>query len=201
MKKPIVLLSLLIAILFLVLIFGGWFYGGNFDTSTSEHSFREFTEFLNKGQVAKLVVVNNEHVDVYLKTGTIRAQTGSKFPSITNPNDKGPAFNFKISTVDRFGKDLDEAEKNISAEGRPVVNYDSQVDYMHDIIPILFPFLLFVIIIGVGILNIYIVRAIFSIPIFLNHQKAQTKLLSKIAQKNGVSDENIKEILDEFQIK
>ena len=81
-------------------------FGNNFGATTVEHSFQEFTEFLNKGQVAKLVVINNEHVDVYLKPGALPTQ-GNKSPSIINPNDKGPAFNFKIGTVDRFGENYE----------------------------------------------------------------------------------------------
>ncbi len=130
--------------LILLAIVGAQIYGGNFGATTAEHSFQEFTEFLNKGQVAKLVVINNEHVDVYLKPGALPAQPTGKFPSIANPNDKAPAFNFKIGTVDRFGKDLDEAEKNIPVEARPPVSYDSQGDYMHILQSFLIPVILLV---------------------------------------------------------
>ena len=131
--------------LILLAIVGAQIYGGNFNGVTAEHSFQEFTEFLNKGQVAKLVVINNEHVDVYLKPGAVAApQPGGKFPSIANPNDKGPSFNFKIGTVDRFGKDLDEAEKNIPVENRPPVNYDSQGDYVQILKSFLIPVILLV---------------------------------------------------------
>jgi cell division protease FtsH len=130
--------------LILLAIVGAQIYGGNFNGVTAEHSFQEFTDFLNKGQVAKLVVINNEHVDVYLKPGAVPAPQGGKSPSMINPNDKGPAFNFKIGTVDRFGKDLDEAEKNIPVENRPPVNYDSQGDYVQILKSFLIPVILLV---------------------------------------------------------
>ncbi len=130
--------------LILLAVVGAQIYGGNFNAVTAEHSFQDFTEYLNKGLVAKLVVINNEHVDVYLKPGAVPAQPGSKFPSIANPNDKGPAFNFKIGTVDRFGKDLDEAEKNIPVESRPPVSYDTQGDYIQILKSFLIPVVLLV---------------------------------------------------------
>ncbi len=130
--------------LILLAIVAAQIYGGNFNGVTAEHSFQDFTEYLNKGQVAKLVVINNEHVDVYLKPGSVPTPQGSKSPMIANPGDKGPAFNFKIGTVDRFGKDLDEAEKNIPIDSRPPVNYDTQGDYMQILKSFLIPVVLLV---------------------------------------------------------
>ncbi len=129
----------------LLAIVGAQIYGGNLGSTTAEHSFQEFTEFLNKGQVSKLVVVNNEHVDVYLKPGAIPAPPAGKFPSsAAATSDKIPAFNFKIGTVDRFGKDLDEAEKNIASADRPAVNYATEGDYMQLLKSFLIPVILLV---------------------------------------------------------
>ncbi len=114
----------------LLAILGAQFIGGNFGGSATEHSFQDFKENLNKGEVARLVVINNEHVEVYLKPGAVPAgQTPGKMPAVTN--DKTPAYTFKIGTVDRFGKELDEAEKNIPETSRPPVSYDQQGDYLH----------------------------------------------------------------------
>jgi len=57
-------------------------------------------------------------------------------------------------------------------------------------------------IIALFFIAIYLTRYIFSIPILLKHQKAQTLLLLKIARSNGLTDEefkNIKEIIEPDQ--
>ncbi len=124
--------------LILLAILGAQLYGGNFGASTAEHSFQDFKDYLGKGQVAKLIVINNDHVEVYLKPGVVaQPQAGSKVPANSAANnDKTPAFTFKIGTVDRFGKDLDEAEKAIAETNKvPIeqvpVMYDQQGDYLH----------------------------------------------------------------------
>jgi AFG3 family protein len=124
-------------------VIGSQFIGGNFGATPAEHSFQDFRDNLDKGQVSKLVVINNEHVEVYLKPGATPPPATSKFPTISATNDKTPAYTFKIGTIDRFGKDLDDAEKNIPEATRPPVSYDQQGDYLHILLstfllPILF---------------------------------------------------------------
>jgi cell division protease FtsH len=117
--------------LILVAILGAQFYGGNFGNSVTERSFRDFKEYLDKSQVTKLVVINNEHVEVYLKPGSVPPPTPGKVPTISNGNEKTPAFTFKIGTVDQFNKDLAEAQKNIPDPNRVPVMYDQQGDMLH----------------------------------------------------------------------
>jgi len=115
----------------LLAILGAQFVGGNFGAGPAEHTFQDFKVNLEKGEVAKIMVINNDHVEVYLKPGTTTAQPAGKLPAITTNNDKTPAYSFKIGTIDRFGKDLDEAEKNMPEPARPPVLYDQQGDYLH----------------------------------------------------------------------
>ena len=135
--------------LILLIILGAQFYGGNFGASPVERSFQDLKEYLAKGQVAKLTIINNDHVEVYLKPGVvIPAPPGSKAPVTNVNNDKVPAFTFKIGTVDRFGKDLDEAEKAIAETNKAPIEqvpvfYDQQGDYLHILVStFLFPVLL-----------------------------------------------------------
>lgn len=134
--------------LILLAIVAAQFYGGNFGAANAEHSFQDLKDYLSKGQVARLVIINNDHVEVYLKPGVAQPATGGKSPLTTANNDKTPAFAFKIGTVDRFGKDLDEAEKEIAEKNKtPIeqvpVMYDQQGDYLHLLVQtFLFPVLL-----------------------------------------------------------
>src|ERR1700742_3801138 len=73
----------------LLAIIGAQFLGGNFGASTTDHSFEDLKDNLTKGQVAKLVVINNDHVEVYLKPGASVPPPQGKFPTAsTASNDK-----------------------------------------------------------------------------------------------------------------
>ncbi len=122
--------------LIVLAILGAQFFGGNFGTSVAEHSFDDFKDNLTKNQVTRIVVINNDHVDVYLKPGVVPTQPQGKLPSISNTNpDKNPAFSFKIGTVDQFNKDLIAAESEIEKNNKDFVHitpmYDQQGDYLH----------------------------------------------------------------------
>jgi len=108
-------------------------YGGNLNSVNSEHSFQDFVAYDMKGQVSKLKVINNDHVEVYLKKGVPLPQApGTRLqPADQTSNDKITAFEFKIGTIEQFNKDLAEAEKNLPVEARAPVFYDQQGDYMH----------------------------------------------------------------------
>ena len=121
--------------LILLGILGIQLINGNFGTTTPEHSFQEFKDNLAKEQVARIVVINNDHVDVYLKPGVVPPQQpASKMPALA-ANDKNPAYSFKIGTVDQFNKDLKDAEEEIEKGNKGFAHispmYDQQGDYLH----------------------------------------------------------------------
>ncbi len=58
-----------------------------------------------------------------------------------------------------------------------------------------------VLLLALFILGIFITRAIFSIDTMIDHFKAQTALLSKIARQQGVSDLEIKTSLYNIKVK
>ena len=117
--------------LILLAIVGAQFVSGNLGGSAAERGFQDFKDYLNKGEVTKLVVINNEHVEVYLKPGAMPAPAGTKPGLGANANDKGPAFTFKIGTVDQFSKDLADAEKSLPDASHVPVLYDQQGDILH----------------------------------------------------------------------
>jgi len=128
--------------LIVVAILGANFYGGNLSNSVVEGSFQEMKNRLAKNEVAKLIVINNEHVEVYLKPGAAPVATG-KAPLAAN--GKEPAFTFKIGTVDQFNKDLADAEKNIPDADHVPVMYDQHGDLLHTFLQtLLLPIIFFV---------------------------------------------------------
>ena len=119
--------------LIVLVILGVQFYGGSLTSATTEHSFQDFMAYDLKGEVAKLKVINNDHVEVYLKNNVpLPVQPGVRQPA-TAPlaSDKAVAFEFKIGTVEQFNKDLADAEKTLPTEAHVPVFYDQQGDYIH----------------------------------------------------------------------
>jgi AFG3 family protein len=120
--------------LLVVVILGANFYGSNFGASVAERSFKDFREYVLKGQVQKAVVVNNDQVEVYLKKGAVPPQSAGRVPTIATGNERMPAFSFKIGTVDQFNKDLADAQKNLPDDSRVNLIYDQRGDIMHVIL-------------------------------------------------------------------
>lgn len=108
---------------------------GNFNNTGGEHSFQDFRiNYLDKGLVEKVIVINNDKVDVYLKPRAVQQpQSGSKTPSLSVASDKTAAFEFKIGSVEQFRADLHDAQQNIPANQQVAVYYDTQGDFLHQI--------------------------------------------------------------------
>jgi len=117
----------------MLIVLGELFYGGNFGATSSDKSFDDLKGYLAKDEVTKLVIINNDHVDVYLKQGAI--QNNGKLPAVTNNSDKNPAFAFKIGTVEQFNRDINETITDIKAVNKefikPRIEYDQQGDILH----------------------------------------------------------------------
>ncbi len=117
------------------------FFVSNSNNPTHEHSFQEITPFMAKGEVTKLVVVNNDYVEVFLKPGAMPApvQPDSKIPSLNMNNEKGPAFTFRIGSVDQFYNELHDAEQALPENLRNItVTYDTRGDLLHSILNSIF---------------------------------------------------------------
>ena len=130
----------------LLIIFGVQFFGGNITSFNNEYSFQDFKAYNDKGQVAKIKVVNSDHVEVYLKKdvplppATVQGKKVS--PGLSN--ERNAAFEFKIGSVEQFGKDLAEAEKNLPEPAHVAVLYESQQDYTKILFNIILPILVMV---------------------------------------------------------
>ncbi len=124
-----------------LIILGVQFYGGSFNPIATERSFQDFKLYNDSNKVAKLKVINNDHVEVYFKQGVALPPSGNgKYAPAAGSNDKTPAFEFKIGTVEQFSKDLAEAEKNLPpGVAHVAVFYDQQPDYIHVVMQFLLP--------------------------------------------------------------
>ncbi len=78
-------------------------------------SFEEFNQNMLQGEdVQKLVVVNKEYVEIFIKPDRLQEQ---KYKDVSSTNfntvNPGPHYRFKILSVDDFTKKLSEAETEI----------------------------------------------------------------------------------------
>ncbi len=120
----------LLAVLFIGLQFFKW--GG----TTVEISQQRFeNQLLPSGDVEKVIVVNREIIEVY-----IRNDRHSRYEEIEKNNlTEGPHFTFKIGSVDNFVNRLDEAQAELSPDQRIPVYYEQRKDWGSDILSWLLP--------------------------------------------------------------
>jgi ATP-dependent metalloprotease FtsH len=120
----------LLAVLFIALQFYNW--GGN-SVEISQQRFEN--ELLKGGDVEKIVVINRDLVEIFIRKDRI-----SKYPEITENNIvEGPHFTFKIGSVDNFVDRLDEAQKDTPPDQRIPVFYEQRKDWGTDILGWLLP--------------------------------------------------------------
>ncbi|MCD6063886.1 MAG: ATP-dependent metalloprotease FtsH, partial [Flavipsychrobacter sp.] len=120
-------------IIFLLLI-GLQFFSGSIGSTTPEISFQDFkTNYLDKGVVEKLVVVNNSEVEVYTKATTPAPAPDSKSP-FTRTTTADPAIKFRIGSVETFEQNLRDAQQSIPEPQRVRVIYEPRGSLLNDIL-------------------------------------------------------------------
>jgi len=112
-----------------ILLAAGFFlfptlFGGS--STGKEISWQNFSnEILSRNAVEKLVIINKEKVEVYIKKEKIndpyfKKSFKKKYGDATQP---GPHYWFSIGSVESFEKKMEEAEKNIPATERIEIRY------------------------------------------------------------------------------
>lgn len=133
-RRFIIYIVILIALIVVSFIdFGG---GAN------EINWNKFeNEMLLTNDVEKVVVVNRERADVYLKPESLDKFNGAARGSGIF-SGAAPAFYFTIGDVESFEAKLAEAQKDMPKEQRVVVEYKTEHDYLGSIISWIFPIIL-----------------------------------------------------------
>lgn len=117
-----------------------------FGDSPKEINWSQFEqEMLKVGDVEKVVIVNQEIAQVFIKKTAIGNSKYKKY--FANPNDipqSGPQFTFNIGTVEVFSKQMEEAQKDLPTKVSVV--YEKQESFFRDFMGImLVPIILIVI--------------------------------------------------------
>lgn len=118
---------------------------------TKEITWQQFsTTILNRKATEKLVVVNKEKVEVYIKkifSGDTAFKEVFK-PSFGSGINNGPHYVFTIGSVESFDRNMDEAEKNFSVTEKVPVSYTYQSNWFWNILSWVLPFILIYIVAG-----------------------------------------------------
>jgi AFG3 family protein len=120
----------------------------DFGSASKEINRQEFEkEFLKSGDVEKIVIVNKERVDIFIKKDKLtkdKYKEVSKSGPFNFSGNTGPHYFFKIGDVETFENQLIEAQKDIPEADRLSTQYDTQHNYMGEILGWLLPIALLV---------------------------------------------------------
>lgn len=124
----------------ILVIFFGYSYL-NTSLSPKETDWKTFrSEMLNDGEVQKIVVVNNESVEVYLTKEALQKEEHKKVKEHT----KGPQYVFTIGSVDFFQQQLEEAQKDFPPEEKISATFEKRENWFGTIFSWLLPVVIIV---------------------------------------------------------
>lgn len=122
----------------------------DFQNKPKEISFQEFQRnLLANRDVEKLVVVNKNDVEVYIKPDKLNEP---QFKDVAHGTlgtvNPGPHYRFTIGDVKTFNDNLEQAEKlyNYDEQDKVSVTYDNRTDWFSGILQFLIPLLVIVVI-------------------------------------------------------
>jgi cell division protease FtsH len=116
-----------------------WISGQSRWTEPTKTTISNFNQFLDSGQVDKVVVYNKNTAEVFLKMDALKQKVHSKVPKtnlINNPNT-GPHYTLEIGNDEIFQKKLEEAQK-----AKKLASYDYKTssdftDLLINLLPII----------------------------------------------------------------
>lgn len=118
----------------------------SFRSTVEMIDFRKFQEeYLKSHDVEKLVLVNGEVVEVFIKEEKLK---NDKYKDVRNNAwggiNKGPHYQFKISSPTYFEQQMDAAQKGFKPDEIVPIDYIKRYDWSKDIIGWLIPLALLV---------------------------------------------------------
>ncbi|MGZ8516856.1 MAG: ATP-dependent zinc metalloprotease FtsH [Chitinophagaceae bacterium] len=114
-------------------------------SATREISWQQFeNNILSRKAVEKIVVINNEKAEVYIKR---QLANDSMFKDVFEPAfgsglREGPHYYFNIGSVESFERKLDEAEKDFLISEKIPVSYTKKTNWFWNILTWVLPFIL-----------------------------------------------------------
>ncbi|MBS1532250.1 MAG: ATP-dependent zinc metalloprotease FtsH [Bacteroidetes bacterium] len=126
-----------------ILLLGGLFLPQLLGKQVTEITWQQFQkDILSRNAVARLEVVNNETVNVYLKPSFANDKQFKDVFKSTWGTNEGPHYAFSIGSSDSFDRQLNDAEKTVPANDRIPVTYIRKSNWLINVISWIIPFAL-----------------------------------------------------------
>ncbi len=119
-------------------------YFFNFTQSTKEISWLEFDEpMLRMGDVAKIIVVNKEFAEIYIKEDRLSLERHKDVASKITFSQVGPHYTIQLGSLDTFEQNLKEAEEDLAEEDSVDLRYVTRTNWSNVLVWLLPVFLVF----------------------------------------------------------
>jgi AFG3 family protein len=119
----------------------------NFNQQPKEISFHDFlVDYLNPGDVDRLVVVNKKAVEVYIKQDRLNEPKFDKVAKnkFGGQQNTGPHFRFTIGSEESFKTDMDKAQANIPLADQVKITYEDRTGWFEPVVQFLLPLVLLI---------------------------------------------------------
>lgn len=129
-------------VLFVIILINSFDFGNH----PREATWSQFSTWVRSGDVDKVVVVNKEIVNVFIKKTSLSKPDFKAVAKKTFGNglNEGPHFAFTIGDVGTFKKDLDEVQKDLTEASRVDIKYNNNDRSYWDVLSWIFPFILLI---------------------------------------------------------
>lgn len=115
----------------------------DFGGSKEDISISRFeTEMLKQNDVEKVVIVNKEKAEVYIKQDRLadeKYSDAAKSGPLGIGNNAGPHYTFEIGNLENFENNFKELQKELPPEEQIVLDYKTEHSYLPDILSWILP--------------------------------------------------------------
>jgi len=118
----------------------------NFQSPTKEIDYQTFEQsMLKTHEVEKLIVVNKEAVEVYIKPAALK-QEKYKDVAVTSwgSENKGPHYFFPIGSLEFFQQQIENSQKDFTPEQKVAYKFEQRRNWTGDFIKFILPILFIV---------------------------------------------------------
>jgi len=130
----------IIAVLFIVVNF--YLTGSKGPVETTWNKVR--TTMLVNNDIDRLVVINKEKANIYLKPDRVNKYEKELQGTFTKPAETGPHFYFVIGSIESFERNLAEAQENMDVSQRIEPEYRNERNWMAELLWTIGPFVLII---------------------------------------------------------
>ena len=119
----------------------------DFNSSSQKTNWQDFeTKMLRSGDVEKLVVINKENAEVYIKQAALIKEQYKDLPKKSWGSNKnlGPHYTFEIGPPEAFEKKLNDAQVGIPDGEKISAQYETQKNWGGDLLGYILPIVLMI---------------------------------------------------------